>query len=315
MNEKMNEKIDEQEVVIKVLNLTKDYGQNRGVFDISFDVKRGEVFGFLGPNGAGKTTAIRHLLGFSRPQSGHTEINGIDCWKHPELVQEKLGYLAGEIAYPENLTGWNFIKQIATMRKADLKRAEELCEYFQLKPHGELKRMSKGMKQKIALVIAFMHDPEIIILDEPTSGLDPLMQAKFCELVDRERARGKTILMSSHMFEEVEKTCNRVAIIKQGKIIAQIAMKDIEHKKDKEFEIRFQSKADAETFAKQKFEFTEKNFAKCRVRVIVHDEQINEFLTAVNKYKLEYISEIKFTLEKYFMSYYKETPTKEEVAK
>lgn len=300
------------ENIISVKNLTKDYGQNRGVFDVSLEVRKGEVFGFLGPNGAGKTTTIRHLLGFSKPQSGSCTIMGMDCWKQPCEIQKHLGYLAGEINFPENMTGWQFIKQIAEMRKVDLKKAEELCNFFQLKPHGELKRFSKGMKQKTALVIAFMHDADIIILDEPTSGLDPLMQAKFCDLIATEKKKGKTILMSSHMFEEVEKTCDRVAIIKQGKIIAQIEMKEIEHKKDKEFEIRFKQKADAESFTKQDYVFTEKNLSKNRVRVIVNDEQINQFLSVISKFKLEYISEIKFTLEKYFMNYYKEEETKNE---
>lgn len=296
----------QQSCIIKVKNLTKDYGMNRGCFDVSFEVHKGEVFGFLGPNGAGKTTAIRHMLGFSKPQSGECEILGMNCWQQPSKIQEHLGYLAGEIAFPENMTGWQFIKQIAEMRKVGLEKAQTLCDYFQLKPHGELKRMSKGMKQKTALVIAFMHDADIIILDEPTSGLDPLMQAKFCDLIKSEKEKGKTILMSSHMFEEVEKTCDRVVIIKQGRIIAEVKMKDIEHKKDKEFEIRFKQKADAENFAKLKYEFTEKNFDKNRVKVKVNDESINEFLTALNKYKLEYMREIKFTLEKYFMQYYRE---------
>ena len=109
--------------IIQIKNLTKDYGQGRGVFDVSFDVKKGEVFGFLGPNGAGKTTAIRHLLGFSKPQSGSCTIVGLDCWKQPSKIQQHLGYLAGEIAYPDGMSGWQFIKQIADMRKADLKRA------------------------------------------------------------------------------------------------------------------------------------------------------------------------------------------------
>lgn len=294
------------ENVIKVFNLTKDYGENRGCFDVSFEVKKGEVFGFLGPNGAGKTTAIRHLLGFSKPQSGRCEILGIDCWKEPQKIQNHLGYLAGEIALPENMTGWQFIKQIAQMRKVDLKKAQELCDYFQLKPNGGMKRMSKGMKQKTALVIAFMHDADILILDEPTSGLDPLMQAKFCELIKEEQKKGKTILMSSHMFEEVEKTCDRVAIIKQGRIIAEVEMKSIEHKKDKEFEVRFKSKSEMEKFAKLDYNFTEKNLAKNRVRVMINDVYINEFLLNLNKYKIEYISEIKFTLEKYFMEFYKD---------
>jgi len=300
------ELIDERESVIKVKNLTKDYGSGRGVFDVSFEVKKGEVFGFLGPNGAGKSTTIRHLLGFQKSQSGSCEIMGIDCWKQPEKVQEHVGYVAGEIAFPDNTSGWNFIKQIAAIRGVDLKKAEELCEYFQLKAAGELKRMSKGMKQKIALVIAFMHDADIIILDEPTSGLDPLMQARFCELIRREKEKGKTILMSSHIFEEIEKTCDRVVIIKQGKLVAGVSMEEIEHNVEKQFEVRFKEKKDAEAFAKLKFNFTEKNMAKNRVKAKVCDSEINEFLTAVNKYKIAYISEIKFTLEQYFMNYYKD---------
>ncbi|MCL2846460.1 MAG: ATP-binding cassette domain-containing protein [Firmicutes bacterium] len=224
-----------EETVIRVTNLTKDFGSGRGVFDVSFEVKRGEVFGFLGPNGAGKSTTIRHLLGFTKPHGGKTEIMGLDCWMEPQKVQKHIGYVAGEIAFPDNTSGWNFIKQIAAIRGVDLKRAEELCQYFQLKAAGELKRMSKGMKQKIALVIAFMHDADIIILDEPTSGLDPLMQARFCELIRREKEKGKTILMSSHIFEEIEKTCDRVAIIKQGKLVAQVDLEEMNKKKDAKY--------------------------------------------------------------------------------
>ena len=303
----------EVQSVIKVNNLTKDYGSSRGVFNISFDVRKGEVFGFLGPNGAGKTTAIRHLLGFIKPQSGSTEIAGMDSWKEPSEIQKLLGYVPGEISFPSNMTGWQFIKQVADMRNMkDLLPAEELCKYFTLDPRGELKRMSKGMKQKIALVIAFMHNPEIIILDEPTSGLDPLMQEKFCELIKKEREKGKTILMSSHMFDEVEKTCDRVAIIKQGKIISEIKIKEIEHKTDKEFEIRFKTKKDAEKFMKEELQFTEKNLAKNRVKAIILDEKINEFFKLITNYKVEYIREIPFTLEKYFMKFYKEEKDSDE---
>ncbi len=293
--------------IISINHLTKDYGNNRGVFDISFDVKKGEIYGFLGPNGAGKTTTIRHLLGFSKPMAGSTSIIGIDSWKHPEQIQKHLGYLPGEIALPDNMTGWQFIREVADMRDIkDLKPIEDLCKYFNLDPSGELKRMSKGMKQKIGLVVAFMHDPEIIILDEPTSGLDPLMQEKFCDLIRKEKAKGKTILMSSHMFDEVEKTCDKVAIIKQGKIIAEVNMKDIEHKKDKEFEIRFKSKEDYERFIGEDFVFSEQSKAKSRVKIIINDADINRFFEIITGYQVEYISEIKYTLEKYFMQYYKE---------
>lgn len=221
----------ETKKMICIRNLTKDYGNNQGVFDISFEVKKGEVFGFLGPNGAGKTTTVRHLLGFIKSDNGNCHILGMDCWQNPREIQKHIGYVAGEIALPDSMDGQKLIEQIARMRNITLDRANELCDYFDINPRNKIKRMSKGMKQKIALVIAFMHDPEIILLDEPTSGLDPLMQEKFCDLILREKARGKTILLSSHIFNEVEKTCDRVMIIKQGKIIAEVNMKDIDKKK------------------------------------------------------------------------------------
>jgi len=206
--------------IIKAAGLIKDYGENRGVFGISFETIKGEVYGFLGPNGAGKTTTIRLLLGFSKPQSGNCSIFGYDCWHEPKEIQRHIGYVPGEIAFPEHLTGYEFLEQISEFRKmTSLDRAKELIDLFDLDPRGELKRMSKGMKQKIAIVTAFMHEPDLIILDEPTSGLDPLMQSRFIKLIKTEKAKGRTIFMSSHMFEEVEKTCDRVAIIKQGRIV------------------------------------------------------------------------------------------------
>ena len=217
--------------VISVNNLTKDYGNNQGIFDISFNVGQGEIFGFLGPNGAGKTTTIRNLLGFIKGDAGNCSILDLDCWKKPSEIQEHIGYVAGEIALPDNINGQKLIEQVSKMRKCTLERAIMLCEYFDIDPKNKIKRMSKGMKQKIALVLAFMHDPKIILLDEPTSGLDPLMQEKFCDLILTEKKRGKTILLSSHIFNEVEKTCDRVMIIKQGKIITEVDMKDVDNKK------------------------------------------------------------------------------------
>jgi len=217
--------------VISVRNLTKDYGNNQGIFNVSFDVRQGEVFGFLGPNGAGKTTTMRHLLGFIKGDNGNCSILGMDCWRNPSEIQKHVGYVAGEIALPDSMNGQALIGQIAKMRGCTLERARELCEYFDINPNNKIKRMSKGMKQKIALILAFMHDSEIILLDEPTSGLDPLMQEKFCDLILREKARGKTVLLSSHIFNEVEKTCDRVMIIKHGKIIAEVDMKDVERDK------------------------------------------------------------------------------------
>ena len=189
---------------IEINHLTKDYGHHHGIFDLSFSVKEGEVLGFLGANGAGKTTTIRHLMGFIKPQKGSAKIMDLDCFRQASRVQDNIGYLPGEIAFMDQMTGMDFIRFIAGMKHlTDLSRANELIQYLELDPKVLIKKMSKGMKQKIGLVIAFMQDAPILILDEPTSGLDPLMQNKFVELINKEKEKGKTILMSSHIFEEL----------------------------------------------------------------------------------------------------------------
>lgn len=291
--------------VLKVEHLTKDYGKSKGVFDVSFEIEQGEVFGFLGPNGAGKTTTIRHLLGFSRPQSGKTTILGFDAWEKPKEIQRKLGYLPGEIAFPNDMTGTQFIKYIADMRALnDMAKANKLIKQFELDPSGELKRMSKGMKQKIGIVCAFMHDPDVLILDEPTSGLDPLMQATFIELIRTERENGKSILMSSHMFEEVEETCDRIGMIKGGKLIATVKPKDIRRSEIKTFKIEFISLEDFQSMIKENFSIREIKPKIRQIIIDINDAGINELFMALSKRKVKFISEIKHNLEEYFMKYY-----------
>ena len=219
MNERFKELPEEKCSEIRVEKLTRDYGGGKGVFDLSFRIGQGEVFGFLGPNGAGKTTTIRHLMGFLKPAAGKCTIDGLDCWKERDRIQEKLGYIPGEISFFEDMTGTEFLKFISKYRKMGKdNRQRELVDRFDFDPKGKIKKMSKGMKQKLGIVAAFMHDPDILLLDEPTSGLDPLMQNNFIELIAEEKKRGKTILMSSHIFEEVERTCDRIGIIRKGRM-------------------------------------------------------------------------------------------------
>lgn len=207
--------------VLQIDHLTRDYGNGKGIFDVSFSVGEGEVFGFLGPNGAGKTTTIRHLMGFIRPKKGCCRIDGKDCWKARAEIQQHLGYIPGEINFFDDMSGREFLRFMARYRQIPAEnRQKELLERFELNPKGKIKKMSKGMKQKLGIVAALMHDPQILILDEPTSGLDPLMQNLFIQLIAEEKARGKTILLSSHMFEEVERTCDRIGIIRQGRMVA-----------------------------------------------------------------------------------------------
>jgi len=291
--------------VIQVEHLTKDYGQNKGVFDVSFAIEQGEVFGFLGPNGAGKTTTIRHLLGFIRPQGGKTSVLGMDSWEKPKEIQKQLGYLPGEIAFPNDMKGMQLIQYISDLRglKADTK-AKMLIERFELDPAGNIKRMSKGMKQKLGIVCAFMHDPAILILDEPTSGLDPLMQANFIELVNEEKRSGKSILMSSHMFEEVEGTCDRIGIIKNGKIIATVLPDEIRHSERKTFKREFINHEDFEAMPKESFSVKEIKPERNQVVIDIDDNHINELIAVLAKYRVKFISEIKHDLEEYFLGYY-----------
>ncbi len=293
--------------VIRVDRLTKDYGNNRGVFDVSFAIEKGEVFGFLGPNGAGKTTAIRHLLGFSRPQSGSCEVDGLDCWRKPDIIQRDLGYLPGEIAFPGDMTGTRLIAMMAEMRGLEsMDKANRLIEMFELDPTGDLKRMSKGMKQKIGIVCAFMHDPMVLILDEPTSGLDPLMQRVFVDLVAEEKAGGKTILMSSHQFEEVENTCDRIAIIKEGRIISTVDSAELRHAKQKIFEVELAGNSDFEALKREALDFAEVDPTRLTVKVSVNAGNINDFIQTLARYDVRSMSEIRHTLEEYFMRYYED---------
>ena len=236
--------------VIKVESLVRDYGGGKGVFDISFHVKQGEAFGFLGPNGAGKTTTIRHLMGFLKPRSGSCTMGGLDCWRDRDKVQARLGYIPGEISFFEDISGAEFLKFIAEYRKIGTQnRKGELLERFELNPKTKIKRMSKGMKQKLGIVAAFMHDPDILILDEPTSGLDPLMQSRFIDLIADEKKHGKTILMSSHMFEEVERTCDRIGIIRQGRMVAVDDAAALRERHTRNYTVTLANESDAQAFA------------------------------------------------------------------
>ena len=290
--------------IIEVKNVTKDYGQGKGIFDVNITVKKGEVFGFLGPNGAGKTTTIRNLLGFIRPDKGQCFIEGLDCFKYAAKIQENLGYLPGEIAFLEDLTGKQMLEFIASMKGlSDKSKMNDLMERFELDPKGKIKKMSKGMKQKIGIICAFMGDPDIIILDEPTSGLDPLMQNRFVDLILEEKNKGKTILMSSHIFEEVERTCDRTAIIKEGKIAAIENMESLKAKKRKFYSLEFQSE-------NERLRFQEDNPS---IKIIeVHGKNatvavqgdIVKFLDTVTKYKIKDLDVKRETLEEIFLHFY-----------
>lgn len=289
--------------VIEIDKLTKDYGNKKGIFDVSFSVNRGEVVGFLGSNGAGKTTTIRHLMGFISPQKGRAQILDMDCFCNASCVQEQVGYLPGEIAFMDNMSGKEFVEFMAKMKKIkNLTYARELTEYLEIDTRVKIKKMSKGMKQKIGLIIAFMQNAPILILDEPTTGLDPIMQNKFVELIKREKASGKTILMSSHIFEEVENTCDRIVMIKDGKIVADKNIDKIKNNRIKHYEITFSSTKSAEAF--QGF-YSNSKREDNKVCLSLKG-QINELLCQLKEYDIQDINARNQTLEEVFLQYYGE---------
>lgn len=204
--------------IIKVSQLTKSYGPKRGIFNLDFEIKRGETVALIGHNGSGKTTLMRHLIGFVKQDSGICQIDNFNCWTDTIQIQKKLGYLSGEVNLP-NYNGLKFIKMSANYRGIELDYANQLLDIFELDPDVNMKKMSKGMKQKLALVIALMHDSEILILDEPTSGFDPISKFRFVELIKKEKRRNKTILICSHDLDEVKEIADRVLILKQGQLI------------------------------------------------------------------------------------------------
>lgn len=298
---------------IEVEHLTKDYGSGRGVFDVSIAVDRGEVFGFLGPNGAGKSTTIRHLMGFSKPDSGSTKIEGMETFHRYFEVLNHVGYIPGEIALPAGLTGWEFIRMMQNLQKIhNEKRLGEMLKLFELEDEvlkGETKRMSLGVKRKLAVVTAFMSDPDVLILDEPTSGLDPVMQENFIQFIHKEKERGKTILLSSHIFSEIDSTCDRIAIIKDGKIVSQFVADDLKHASRKYYTVTFDTEAEKAAFLQKAavlatFQLIREEGAEAYLSV--EDSDLNALIALLAAAKVVTFSNRRETLEDYFLKFYKE---------
>ena len=286
--------------MIQVQQLTQVYPSKKGIFNVTFEVKKGEVFGFLGPNGSGKTTTIRHFLGFANADQGQVIINGLDARTEYATLQKDLGYLPGEMAFLDNMTGVEFLTFLAKMRgNESTPRMEELMRRFQLESHFPIKKMSKGMKQKVGIVAALMHDPDILILDEPTSGLDPLMQQIFLDIITEEKNKGKTILMSSHIFEEVDRVCDRAAIIKDGKIIAIEDLATLRQQVQNQFVVVTES--DAPQLLQEPIEVVEVGLNQYIVTV---KQNYNDVFRILSQYPVISMKSSSQSIETIFMKYY-----------
>jgi ABC-2 type transport system ATP-binding protein len=235
--------------VIQTQRLTKFYGSHRGIIEVDLEVREGEALGFLGPNGAGKTTMIRTLLDHIRPTSGRATIFGVETTADPVAIHRRLGYLPGEFALYDKLTGGQTIAYFANLRgNVDPLYQADLIARLDIDPSRRFKEYSKGNKQKIGLVIALQHRPDLLMLDEPTSGLDPLVQQEFFAVIREAKAEGRTVFMSSHILSEVERTCDRVAIIRDGQLtrVDRVeALRDMAHH---QVELRFTGPVPSEEF-------------------------------------------------------------------
>lgn len=225
---------------IETVGLTKCFGSHRGLEDLTLNVQRGEVMGFLGPNGSGKTTAIRMLMGFLRPTAGRASIFGLDVFRESPAIKRRVGYLPGDVALYGNRTGRELLSFVGSVRGLDeLPRAQELVELLNAEMDRPMKKCSRGMRQKIALVLTLAHDPDLLILDEPTSGLDPLAQRALLILLDGLGREGKTVFFSSHILSEAEQICDRVAILRSGRLAALSSVDKLREQKYKEVTISY----------------------------------------------------------------------------
>ncbi|MBN2346875.1 MAG: ABC transporter ATP-binding protein [Candidatus Aminicenantes bacterium] len=238
------------DTVICAEGLSKNYGRHLGIDGVGIEVRRGEVFGYLGPNGAGKTTTIRILMDFIRADRGKAEVFGLDCRRDSVAIRRRVGFLPGNVRLYENLSGRDYLRFLASLRAEKIgERAEELAERLDCPLSRPIHSLSQGNKRKIGLIQAFMHRPELLVLDEPTSGLDPIVRHEFYHWIEEARAWGQTVFFSSHNLPEVERICDRVAIIRRGRIVATERIAELKARSLRSLEVRFAEDIDARTFA------------------------------------------------------------------
>ena len=287
--------------IVTVEKLTKDYGRGRGIFDMDLSIKQGESLGLVGANGAGKTTLIRSIMGFIKPKSGKALVHGLDSWGDAEKVKRFIGYVPGEIAFPDIGSGTVFIKsQAEFLGVEDLKFAKELVRILQIDLSADLKRMSKGMKQKTALVEALMNDAEILIMDEPSTGLDPLMRLSFIDVIQAQRKKGKTILMSSHLYEEVEQLCDRVALLYNGRIEEIVDVDKIKNRPDTEYKIEFNNESDYLRFEQMGYKIIREQKEYYQVTIEIEKAAVMQLFESLRDLSVKFLTENSYTVERHF---------------
>lgn len=289
------------EPLIRIENITKKFDKERGNFDISFDVNKGEVIGILGENGAGKTTLLRCIMGFIRPNKGKITIDGLDAYKDAEETKEFIAYVSGEINYPDLKSGTAFLKIIQKLDSTyNVEKTNSLISRLQLDITAYPKRMSKGMKQKLALVTALGKDKDVLILDEPTIGLDPLMRDTLLEIINEEKEAGKTIIMTSNTFMEVEKTCDKVIFISKGRVFDVCDINELKSGENKVYSMQFNLEEDYHKIINSHFKVKKHNDENRSVEILLKKEDTRVFLDYISELDIKYLSVQTYDLESYF---------------
>ncbi|MGA1822603.1 MAG: ABC transporter ATP-binding protein [Thermoplasmatota archaeon] len=293
----------DRDVVIEINNLTKYYGKSRGIVDVTLNVNRGEIFGFLGPNGAGKTTTIRTLMDLIRPTKGSARVLGMDPQKEGAKVRNAVGYLPSDFGMSSRETSRQYLFNLhAMMGKKGYGRIEEIAEIFDLDLDRRIKDLSRGNKQKVGIVSAFMHSPPLLILDEPTTGLDPLMQQEFYRLLREEKARGVTVFLSSHILPEVDAVCDRVGIIREGRLIVVEPKNSFKKKMGKRMTVSFKDGLDPGMFSR--IDGVEVEFASDREIILIVSRNVESVIKELSRYSVVDLSFDEIPLEELFLKYY-----------
>jgi ABC-2 type transport system ATP-binding protein len=291
--------------VIQLNHVTKTYGASRGVKNLNLEVEEGQVTGFLGPNGAGKTTTISMLMDLIRPTSGEILVFGMNTRKKGVEIRKRIGFLAGDFALDKDLTGWQQLEYYGNMRGGiDKAYISELAERLECDLSRRFKNLSRGNRQKVGLISALMHRPELLIFDEPTSGLDPLMQAEFNKIIAEHKAAGKTAFISSHVLSEVEALCDNVAFIREGEIIANRTMQELNDASTRYLRVTTEDKKLLDQLAKlrgTKLQNTTNEYSE-----FTSTGNINDVLALLAKHKVQNVTISEADLESIFMHYYQE---------
>ena len=290
--------------IIEVDRLTKSYGGKRGIIDVTFDVPAGEVFGFLGPNGAGKTTTIRILMALLRADTGMARIGGLDCWAKSVDIKRFVGYVPGEPSLDNNLTGGQILEYFSNLRGGvDKAYLKSLIDRFDLDTSRKFRQYSTGNKRKVVLIQAFMHKPRVLILDEPTSGLDPLNQQQFDAMVEEARQEGRTVFLSSHVLSEVEKTCTRVGIIREGRLVRVGGVAELKDIKRYEITIHFAQPVATDAFARLDGVTNVENLDERSVRIAIQGSA-DAVIKAAARFPVVSLTSYEPSLEDVFLRFY-----------